>query len=104
MNVDQRRHLLHQRKAIQQKLDTATHLLSELKKVQNDRLSSNPPPHLGLVRNPSTVEHELGKNFLFLWLLYTTALKFLLHKYYGCMCNYYGCEIFKFLKICLNLL
>ncbi|KFM63903.1 Bromodomain-containing protein 7, partial [Stegodyphus mimosarum] len=52
--------LLSQRRAIQQKLDNATQLLQDLRKVQNERLSSNPPPHLALIRPPSTLENDLA--------------------------------------------
>lgn len=52
--------LLNQRKFIQQKLDSTTQLLQDLRKVQNERLSANPPPHLALVRPPTAVEHELA--------------------------------------------
>lgn len=53
--------LLDQRKFIQQKLDSTTQLLQDLRKAQNERLSANPPPHLALVRPPTALEHELGK-------------------------------------------
>lgn len=52
--------LLSQRKAIQQKLDNTTQLLQDLRKVQNERLSSNLPPHLALIRPPTATEHELA--------------------------------------------
>lgn len=55
--------LLNQRKFIQQKLDSTTQLLQDLRKVQNERLSANPPPHLALIRPPSAMEHELGKSY-----------------------------------------
>lgn len=52
--------MLAQRKAIQQKLDTTSQLLNDLTKVQNDRLSANPPPHLALIQGPSAAENDLA--------------------------------------------
>ncbi|XP_054707392.1 bromodomain-containing protein 7-like [Uloborus diversus] len=58
--LQKHKQLLIQRRAIQQKLDNATQLLQDLRKVQNERLSSNPPPHMALVRAPSNIEHDLA--------------------------------------------
>jgi len=60
-DIQKHKQLLNQRKAIQQKLDNATQLLQDLRKAQHERLSANPPPHLALVRPPSSAEHELGE-------------------------------------------
>ncbi|GFS49465.1 bromodomain-containing protein 7 [Nephila pilipes] len=57
----EKRNLLCKRRTIQMKLDNTTQALNELKKAQNERLSSNPPPHLGLIRPPSTIENELAE-------------------------------------------
>ncbi|KAG8180474.1 hypothetical protein JTE90_026636 [Oedothorax gibbosus] len=59
--LEKRKEILNHRRNFQIKLDKATQLLHDLKKIQNDRLSANPPPHLALVRQPSAAETELAE-------------------------------------------
>ncbi|GIY02128.1 hypothetical protein CDAR_229952 [Caerostris darwini] len=60
ISLDKRKEILYKRRTIQMKLDNTTQMLNELKRAQNERLSSNPPPHLALIRPPSIVETELA--------------------------------------------
>ncbi|CAL1261085.1 unnamed protein product [Larinioides sclopetarius] len=60
-SFEKRKEILYKRRTFQMKLDNTTQMLNELKKAQNERLSSNPPPHLALIRPPSTIESELAE-------------------------------------------
>ncbi|GFR21006.1 bromodomain-containing protein 7 [Trichonephila clavata] len=60
-SLEKRKEILCKRRTIQMKLDNTTQALNELKRAQNERLSSNPPPHLGLIKPPSTMENELAE-------------------------------------------
>ncbi|KAF8764828.1 bromodomain-containing protein 7-like isoform X3 [Argiope bruennichi] len=60
-SLEKRKEILYKRRTFQMKLDNTTQMLNELKKAQNERLSSNPPPHLALIRPPSTIENELAE-------------------------------------------
>lgn len=53
--------LSEQRRAIQRKLDSTTKLLQNLAKVQHERLSAEPPPHLANIQGPSAAEQELAE-------------------------------------------
>ncbi|XP_067144180.1 bromodomain-containing protein 7 isoform X1 [Centruroides vittatus] len=53
--------LSEQRRVIQRKLDSTTKLLQNLAKVQHERLSAEPPPHLANIQGPSAAEQELAE-------------------------------------------
>lgn len=46
--------------AVQASLDQTSQLIGQLQKVQRDRLSQPPPPHLALTPGPSENEVQLG--------------------------------------------